>query len=197
MQQCNEYKKLQEIMDATDAYIHKDKPLYKTKACQNRNCNRPNCDFAHSLEEFRIVKCTNEKRYPKCTTPNCTFFHKSESRASYLKRMKINLPEVRIYIPERSQPCKFVLENKPCCNFDCTFAHTEDELSPNKCAFGNECNNDECKFKHPNETRKEYYDRINFVMPKFPPRVHLKSNERIIIRTMPLELEDELLELKI
>lgn len=58
-----------------------------TKMCKNKgDCRRrPNCTFAHSLEEFNPIECRFQGR---CKTPNtCTFKHHFETKEVYLQRL--------------------------------------------------------------------------------------------------------------
>ena len=112
IQQQYEFNKLHQIMDFTDQYIHLENPREKTMPCNNENCARPNCSFAHSLEELRIFKCRNEQMYPQCTNPQCTYLHRNESKRNYFKRLKrpCNLPDTKQIIVQRTQPCKYILK---------------------------------------------------------------------------------------
>lgn len=44
----------------------------------------------------------------------------------------------------------------------CTFAHNQEQLYTPECKFGTKCvKKAECRFRHPEETKQEYYKRIN------------------------------------
>ena len=54
--------------------------------------------------------------------------------------------------------------NKNCNVVNCPFAHSTNELRIRNCIFGNEClfihsTNKPCRFKHPNESKSDYFKR--------------------------------------
>ena len=68
----------------------------------------------------------------------------------------------------KTQMCDSVLNDNHCPHGEmCRFAHSVDELAIHSCRYGENCNNKDtyCKFKHPKETRENYFAR-NGISPE-------------------------------
>jgi len=81
-----------------------------------------------------------------------------------------------------------------CYRETCSFAHSEQELQDPPCAYGTRCvprRNNVCQFRHPNETREEYYARTGKTKPDVPatsektrrPRPYNKAPEAKPVET--------------
>ena len=78
------------------------KSLAKTKVCRNitdfGNCSRPECSFAHNVDEFTLPNCMfdNSCRYLKESNDNadrvCKFKHSCETTEEYYTRSGQDLP---------------------------------------------------------------------------------------------------------
>jgi hypothetical protein len=72
-----------------------------TRMCWNCNCENPNCTYAHTISELRIVgckygKCCNLVRFEKLTKKyeniqkrKCYFIHPGEKEEEYIERLNI------------------------------------------------------------------------------------------------------------
>lgn len=59
--------------------------FFKTKPCINiGTCNKPNCGYAHSLEELRDPQCAFDN---DCNKQGCTFKHPRETVEEYRERV--------------------------------------------------------------------------------------------------------------
>lgn len=95
-------------------------PLYRTTFCKNfekeGKCERPNCDFYHSIEERRIPICIYKDN---CKSKICKFCHPWENEIEWLKRTGIkypnNIPEKvdRILIDNNDRVYKYTPPLKP------------------------------------------------------------------------------------
>jgi hypothetical protein len=58
-----------------------------TKMCNSgKDCKRPGCNFAHSMEEFNPITCRFQSR---CNNKEkCTFKHDAETKENYLLRLQ-------------------------------------------------------------------------------------------------------------
>jgi len=57
-----------------------------TKMCNSgKDCKRPGCNFAHSIDEFNPITCRFQSR---CKNSGCTFKHDSETKENYLSRIQ-------------------------------------------------------------------------------------------------------------
>lgn len=70
----------------------------------------------------------------------------------------------------KSKFCRNILEHGKCYRKVCTFAHSLEELSPAKCAFGDVCKFQKsktktCGFIHPCETKDGFCKRTGVVIP--------------------------------
>lgn len=161
-----------------------------TKMCSfinsGKKCNNKGCSYAHSLDELRINEC----KYPNCnmvfnedgyffnTNNNkiCNNIHSCESKSNYLERVGIqkNVEKQPIKKIEKTQLCKSFREKKCPHGNNCRFAHTFAELTVNDCSYGEKCKGIQrldgiyvnmsttrvCSYKHPNETKENYKNRV-------------------------------------
>lgn len=77
----------------------------------------------------------------------------------------------------KTKLCKYGLE---CKRNVCNFAHSNTELHPPSCLFGDKCRNKFehpwiCKFKHPQETLEQYTHRIRVVTVPIYVEIHPKA----------------------
>lgn len=58
-----------------------------TKMCNSgKDCKRPGCNYAHSMDEFNPIECKFQTR---CKNPHtCTFKHNFETKENFLGRIK-------------------------------------------------------------------------------------------------------------
>ena len=74
--------------------IAEEKPQFEaprnlkcTKMCNSgKDCKRPGCNYAHSMDEFNPIECKFQTR---CKNPqSCTFKHSFESKDNFLARIR-------------------------------------------------------------------------------------------------------------
>ena len=124
----------------------------------------------------------------------CTFMHSSiEDDNSYRERINMffpaNFPEIAVVRPTTTENTRntgrykttrqhtftrpILTKTKVCNNMKsggcnntvCPYAHTLDELNDLLCSFGSNCYKEECRFKHENEDKEQYRNRIGFINP--------------------------------
>lgn len=64
----------------------------KTRMCNfAERCRRPECDYAHTLEEYSPIEC----KFRTCRKPECRFYHPStESKSEFLVRFRSHVQPV-------------------------------------------------------------------------------------------------------
>ena len=126
----------------------------------NLECRRPNCPYAHNIEELEVHKCI----FKTCKTKNCPFLHNDEKieKIQYFNRMLIYSKQF-----ESKTIC---CDNKNCKIKNCKYAHSEHELKQIPCIREN-CKKENCPFVHNLKTDKNvYYNNmlksiLNYVFP--------------------------------
>lgn len=62
----------------------------KSRMCNFKNCRRPGCGYAHTMDEFDPVHC----RFNDCRRANCRFFHSGkESKEEFLVRFRNSIQQ--------------------------------------------------------------------------------------------------------
>lgn len=56
----------------------------KTKMCKFRRCKKPECTFAHSIDELVPKECFFKER---CKIRTCHFLHPGETKQDYLNKI--------------------------------------------------------------------------------------------------------------
>ena len=73
------------------------------------------------------------------------------------------IPAVSKPLSTKTRVCESVTSGKTCRHGDkCRFAHVKEELVVKKCDFASNCNNNNCQFKHDNESDNDFYSKVGF-----------------------------------
>jgi hypothetical protein len=107
-------------------------------------CNDSNCTSIHHYKNYIPKKCS-------CNDVYCSKKHVNET---YFQWYAKNLSQYANRINKHHLLCKFVND---CNNRTCPFAHNPRELITLYCDM--DCRNDNCEYRHRNETREEYFDK--------------------------------------
>ncbi len=112
-----ELKAVVERSEAFEKLANKDemaKTLVKSKMCmyalKGVQCAHKVCNFAHTMEELSPAKCVFGDRC-KCKSV-CQFMHDSESKESYIARMKIAVAPVKKAVDTISLPLHKLIGDK-------------------------------------------------------------------------------------
>ena len=97
----------------------------------------------------------------------------------------------------RTQACRNVKRRadggyEKCTRKNCTFAHNVEELRDPPCHYGDVCRNYRCKYRHPRETRQEYYCRTN----RFIPDIPLRPPQKVVLDRSPLMSDGDIYDLE-
>jgi len=116
----------------------------------NLGCKRPNCPYAHNIEELEVHKCI----FKTCKKENCPFLHNDEKieKIQYFNRI---LKYIRPF-EDKTICC----ENKTCKKENCKYAHSEHELKQIHC-IRDKCKKENCPFIHLHKIDKKiYYNKM-------------------------------------
>lgn len=158
-------------LDLVEVAILSKKVQYPDKArpCRSLSgqtkCTRgPDCKFAHTMEEYKPIRCPMEALCGG--RPGCLCLHHKEGPVELLARLGVSFPTPFQRKPDEelrgSKVCRQVLEKGKCFRQSCSFAHSEKEFNPVPCCRGEGCRfrQKDCAFIHPKETKAEVLRRI-------------------------------------
>lgn len=107
----------------------------------------------------------------------------------YEQAKNVSVPH-SLHSLHRTKPCRHVAEGGHCYRAMCTFAHSQAEYRDPPCQNGNRCYSRACQFKHPGETKEQYYRRIGRGPPQcLPPTRYIEP------QTLPTEYEPFVIDL--
>lgn len=150
--------------------------LKKSKPCANMSCLKTDCNFAHSLDEFRAPLCIYQEF---CESPTCTMFHPNRQtldeyitfhNISFEKKCDDTTSQHSTHSThsthsQHAKPypngaftkmCNLMTSDEPCPRDWCTFAHSiydlhfSDELV---CYDYHDTKEDACGKFHPNQCK--------------------------------------------
>lgn len=145
---------------------NKDAKVIIQKWCrENKNCQNPACEFAHSSPNYQAPAPTPAPRpaVQKYAAQPAYNKYATQRTPTTLEQCKFGLNCTNLSCPKRHATSLVACRaGYNCTRMDCTFNHPINE----DCRFGNECKNSPCFFKHPDSREKALFGNQSHTMER-------------------------------